>query len=154
MAFAREGATVAVAGRNPEPLGEHIRHHRELCAGKEVADSCAYLWGDGKTFRIEQGLHLPDGTLVAEITNLGGLLDLGQRRLVPDPSARAHGRRGTRATRAQRLTSRTAVTEGSGPVATALEPTSRTAGRKPTTQARVSTVVGASLRRSDKLITS
>ena len=40
---------------------------------------------EGKSFRIEQEIRLPDGTLVAEITNVGGLLDLKDRRLVRHP---------------------------------------------------------------------
>jgi acyl-CoA thioester hydrolase len=47
--------------------------------------SCEFTWGDGKSFRIEQEIRLHDGTLAAEITNVGGLLDLKDRRLVPDP---------------------------------------------------------------------
>jgi acyl-CoA thioester hydrolase len=81
-------AALLAAGTGPVSLQESIRYHRELRAGEEVDVSCAYLWGDGKTFRIEQELRLPDGTLVAEITNVGGLLDLSQRRLVPDPGPR------------------------------------------------------------------
>lgn len=81
-------AAMLGAGIGPVSLEERIRYHRELRSGEEVDVSCAYLWGEGKTFRIEQELRLPGGTLVAEITNVGGLLDLSRRRLVPDPSAR------------------------------------------------------------------
>ena len=48
--------------------------------------SCEFTWGDGKSFRIDQEIRLPDGTLAAEITNVGGLLDLKDRRLVRDPA--------------------------------------------------------------------
>jgi acyl-CoA thioester hydrolase len=54
-------------------------------AGEEIDVSCSYIWGDGKTFRVEQELRHADGALVAEITNVGGLLDLKQRRLLPRP---------------------------------------------------------------------
>lgn len=47
--------------------------------------SCVFAWGTGKSFRIEQEIRVTGGTLAAEITNIGGLLDLRSRRLVPDP---------------------------------------------------------------------
>lgn len=75
-------------GLGPVSLEDSVRYHRELRAGEEVDISCAFDWGSGKTFRVHQELRLPDGTLVAEITNVGGLLDLTERRLVPDPDAR------------------------------------------------------------------
>ena len=75
-------------GASPVSLEERIRYHRELRVGEAVDVSCTYVWPGGKTFRVEQELRLADGTLVAEITNVGGLLDLDQRRLVPEPSAR------------------------------------------------------------------
>lgn len=73
-------------GISPVSLEERIRFHREVRAGEEVDVSCAYIWGDGgKTFRVEQQLRHSDGNLVAEITNVGGLLDLAKRRLVGEP---------------------------------------------------------------------
>ena len=48
--------------------------------------SCGFVWGDGKTFRVEQDFRRPDGTLVAELANVGGLLNLKERRLVADPA--------------------------------------------------------------------
>lgn len=66
-------------------LEERIRFHREIRAGDEVTVSCEFAWGEGKTCRIEQQVRLTDGTLAAEITNVGGLLDLDNRRLLPDP---------------------------------------------------------------------
>jgi acyl-CoA thioester hydrolase len=73
------------SGVSPVSLEERIRFHREVRAGEEIDVSCSYIWGDGKTFRVEQELRHADGALVAEITNVGGLLDLKQRRLVPKP---------------------------------------------------------------------
>jgi acyl-CoA thioester hydrolase len=73
------------SGVGPVQLENTIRFHRELRAGDEVDVSCDFVWGDGKTFQVRQDFHRPDGTLVAELTNLGGLLDLGERRLLPDP---------------------------------------------------------------------
>jgi acyl-CoA thioester hydrolase len=78
-------AGLAAKGIGPVSLEERIRFHHEIQAGQEVAVSCKFTWGDGKSFRIEQEIRLPDGTLAAEITNVGGLLDLKDRRLVPDP---------------------------------------------------------------------
>jgi acyl-CoA thioester hydrolase len=76
------------AGIGPVSLEERIRFHHELKPGDEVDVSCTYMWGDGKTFRVEQELRRPDGTLIAEITNVGGLLDLTSRRLLPNPGMR------------------------------------------------------------------
>jgi acyl-CoA thioester hydrolase len=39
---------------------------------------------DGKTFRVNQELRHQDGTLGAEITNVGGVLDLNERRLAAE----------------------------------------------------------------------
>jgi acyl-CoA thioester hydrolase len=43
------------------------------------------VWTEGKTFRIEQSVRKTDGTLAAELTGVGGLIDLKERRLVADP---------------------------------------------------------------------
>ncbi|RNL85823.1 acyl-CoA thioesterase [Halostreptopolyspora alba] len=72
-------------GVGPVTLESTIRYHRELRGGDEVDVSCSFVWGDGKTFRVDQELRRPDGGLVAEITSTGGLMDLRERRLVADP---------------------------------------------------------------------
>ncbi|MET9134233.1 acyl-CoA thioesterase [Streptomyces antibioticus] len=72
-------------GVGPVALETTIRYRRELLAGDEVDITCAFLWGEGKTFRIEQTIRRADGTVSAEITAVGGLLDLKERRLVADP---------------------------------------------------------------------
>ncbi|MFF2210575.1 acyl-CoA thioesterase [Streptomyces antibioticus] len=72
-------------GVGPVALETTIRYRRELLAGDEVDITCAFLWGEGKTFRIEQTIRRADGTVSAEITAAGGLLDLKERRLVTDP---------------------------------------------------------------------
>jgi acyl-CoA thioester hydrolase len=74
-------------GVGPVSLEESIRFHEEVRAGEELDISCTFVWGEGKTFRVEQELRRSDGTLTAEVTNVGGLLDLKQRRLVADPGA-------------------------------------------------------------------
>lgn len=75
-------------GLGPVSLEDSIRYHHELRAGEEVDISCTFHWGSGTTFRVQQQLHRTDGTLIAEITNVDGLLDLTDRRLVPDPGER------------------------------------------------------------------
>jgi acyl-CoA thioester hydrolase len=70
----------------PVNLETTIRYHRELREGDEVDVSCAFVWGDNKTFRINQEFRRPDGTLVAELSSVCGLMDLRKRRLVPDPA--------------------------------------------------------------------
>jgi acyl-CoA thioester hydrolase len=78
-------AELIAQGIGPVSLEERIRFHHEIHAGQEVVVSCAFAWGEGKSFRINQEIRLPDGTLVAEITNVGGLLNLTERKLVRDP---------------------------------------------------------------------
>lgn len=74
-------------GVGPVTLENTIRYHRELRGGDEVDVTCAFVWGDGKTFRVEQEFRRADGVLAAELTSVGGLLDLEHRRLLPDPAA-------------------------------------------------------------------
>ncbi|MET9730814.1 acyl-CoA thioesterase [Streptomyces sp. NPDC006458] len=75
-------------GIGPVALETTIRYRRELLAGEEVEVTCAFLWGEGKTFRIVQTVRKADGTVAAEIEAVGGLMDLGARRLVADPRER------------------------------------------------------------------
>ncbi|WP_327691898.1 MULTISPECIES: acyl-CoA thioesterase [unclassified Streptomyces] len=72
-------------GIGPVALETTIRYRRELIAGDEVEVTCGFIWGQGKTFRMEQTIRKTDGTVAAEITAVGGLLDLKERRLVPEP---------------------------------------------------------------------
>ena len=78
-------AGLAAKGIGPVSLEERIRFHHEIHAGEEVIVSCEFAWGEGKSFRIEQEVRLADGTLAAEITNVGGLLDLDNRKLLRHP---------------------------------------------------------------------
>ncbi|WLW51232.1 acyl-CoA thioesterase [Streptomyces sp. YU58] len=75
------------SGIGPVALETTIRFRRELLAGDEVEVTCDFIWGEGKTFTIEQTISKTDGTVAAEITAVGGLLDLKERRLVADPRA-------------------------------------------------------------------
>jgi acyl-CoA thioester hydrolase len=72
-------------GVSPVNLETTIKHHREVGVGDEVDISCAFVFGDGKSFRVEQRMSRPDGTLVAEVSNVGGIFDLSERRLVSGP---------------------------------------------------------------------
>jgi acyl-CoA thioester hydrolase len=77
------------AGLGPVNLETTIRFRRELRAGEVVDVTIAeHDYGGGKTSRLRQELRLGDGTLVAEVTSVAGLLDLDTRRLVPDLRAR------------------------------------------------------------------
>ncbi|MFJ3303764.1 acyl-CoA thioesterase [Streptomyces sp. NPDC086549] len=72
-------------GVGPVALETTIRYRHELLAGDEVDVTCAFAWGDGRTFRIQQTLRRTDGTVAAEITAVGGIMDLKERKLVADP---------------------------------------------------------------------
>ncbi len=74
-------------GVGPVALETTIRYRRELLAGDEADVSCAFLWSGGKIFTIEQTITKADGTVAAELTGVGGLMDLKQRKLLPDPGA-------------------------------------------------------------------
>ncbi|MFF4059743.1 acyl-CoA thioesterase [Streptomyces sp. NPDC001668] len=73
------------SGVGPVALETTIRYRRELLAGDEVEVTCAFEWGEGKTFRIQQTIRKKDGTVAAEITAVGGIMDLKERRLVAHP---------------------------------------------------------------------
>ncbi|GAA5198594.1 acyl-CoA thioesterase [Rugosimonospora acidiphila] len=75
-------------GVGPVALEVTLRYLRELRGGDEVDVSCAFEWGEGKTFRIAQEFRRVDGSPVASLSGVGGLLDLGERRLVADPGER------------------------------------------------------------------
>ncbi|WP_073264943.1 thioesterase family protein [Cryptosporangium aurantiacum] len=74
------------AGLGPVTLETMVRFRRELRLGHAVDVSCEFDWPGGRTGRVHQKLHrVDDGSLVAEVDSVGGLLDLGARRLVADP---------------------------------------------------------------------
>ncbi|WIV58659.1 acyl-CoA thioesterase [Amycolatopsis nalaikhensis] len=80
-------AALAARRIGPVNLETTVRFHRELVAGGDVSISCEFRWGTGKTSRVTQEFHTPDGTLVATVSSVSGLLDLDRRRLLPDPGA-------------------------------------------------------------------
>ncbi|MBN6042207.1 thioesterase family protein [Amycolatopsis sp. 195334CR] len=79
-------ALLNARGVGPVNLETTIRHLAELRAGDRVTITSTYEWGTGKTSRIVQRLHRQDGVAVAEVSSVCGLLDLTERRLVPDPA--------------------------------------------------------------------
>ncbi|MER5195173.1 acyl-CoA thioesterase [Streptomyces sp. NPDC002755] len=79
-------AGLRAKGVGPVALETTIRYRRELLAGDEVDVTCVFEWGDGKTFRIRQTITKADGTVSAELTSVGGLLDLTERRMVAEPT--------------------------------------------------------------------
>ncbi|MEU6067747.1 acyl-CoA thioesterase [Streptomyces sp. NPDC047082] len=78
-------AQLAGRGVGPVALETTIRYRRELLAGDEVDVTCEFEWGTGKTFRIRQEIRKAGGTVAAELTAVGGIMDLKARKLVADP---------------------------------------------------------------------
>ncbi|WP_073951276.1 acyl-CoA thioesterase [Streptomyces kebangsaanensis] len=78
-------AGLIARGVGPVALETTIQYRRELLAGDEADVTCAFEWSGGKTFRIRQTIRKADGTVAAEITAVGGLLDLTARKLVARP---------------------------------------------------------------------
>jgi acyl-CoA thioester hydrolase len=73
------------SGVGPVQLEATIKFFRELRGDDEVDVSCEFVWGAGKTFRIEQEFVKPDGTRCASLTAVCGMLDLADRRMIADP---------------------------------------------------------------------
>ncbi|MEV0253738.1 thioesterase family protein [Streptomyces sp. NPDC050732] len=72
-------------GVGPVVLESTVRYRSELRAGDETTVTCAFVWGERKTFGVEQTITKADGTVAATVTSVSGLLDLKERRLVADP---------------------------------------------------------------------
>ncbi|SFP66245.1 acyl-CoA thioester hydrolase [Amycolatopsis arida] len=73
-------------GMGPVNLETVLRFRHELRGGDEVDVTCAFHWGSGRTYRVEQSFTRADGVLAAEVSSVSGLLDLRTRHLVPDPA--------------------------------------------------------------------
>lgn len=73
------------AGVGPVNLETNIQYRNEIRGGDEVDVSCVFVWGKGKTYRVEQEFRHLDGTLAAEVRSVSGLLALDTRRLLSDP---------------------------------------------------------------------
>lgn len=80
------GDAMVAAGVGPVALENTIRYRAELRGGDEVDVSCEFIWSGGRTFRVSQQFRRPDGTRVAELAGVAGLLDLRRRKLVDDPA--------------------------------------------------------------------
>lgn len=76
------------SGVGPVALETTVRYLRELRGGEEVDVTCEFRWGEGKTFQLQQDFTRPDGSPVATLTAVAGLLDLTARRLVANPRQR------------------------------------------------------------------
>lgn len=72
-------------GVGPVAMENTVRYRSELRAGDEVRVDCAFVWGGGKSFRVEQTITKADGTVAATVSGVAGLLDLKERKLVPGP---------------------------------------------------------------------
>jgi acyl-CoA thioester hydrolase len=79
---------MASAGIAPAALENTIRYLAELRHGDEVDVTCQFDGSSGKTFRVRQDFIRTDGTPVAELAAVAGVLDLVKRRLVEDPVGR------------------------------------------------------------------
>lgn len=76
------------SGVGPVALETTIRFRRELRGGDRIEVTCAFEWSESKTFRITQDFLHEDGTVAASLSALCGILDLTERRMVPDPRER------------------------------------------------------------------
>ncbi|GCD43399.1 acyl-CoA thioesterase [Streptomyces paromomycinus] len=73
-------------GVGPVVLETTVRYLRELRAGDETEVTCAFEWGAGKTFRVEQEIRrVADAVVAARVTAVSGLMDLEARKLVGEP---------------------------------------------------------------------
>lgn len=79
--------SLLAAGIGPVALEITLKFFRELRGGDEVEVTCDFEWGEGKSFRLKQDL-LRDGVAVAQLTGVGGIMDLSARRLVANPGER------------------------------------------------------------------
>jgi acyl-CoA thioester hydrolase len=82
------GTALTESGTGPVVLELTIRFHNELRDGDTVDVTCAYTPRSEKTFTVAHALNRTDGVLAAEITGVGGLLNLATRRLLPNPITR------------------------------------------------------------------
>jgi acyl-CoA thioester hydrolase len=73
------------SGTGPVNLDVNVRFLAELRGGDDVSVSCLFGWRNGKTFRVTQQFIRADGVLSADLTTVSGLLDLAERRLIPEP---------------------------------------------------------------------
>jgi acyl-CoA thioester hydrolase len=70
----------------PAVLENTMRFHRELRGGDEVDVTCKWIWGEGKTFRVEQEIRRADGVLTCDLSSVAGLIDLDKRKMISNPA--------------------------------------------------------------------
>ncbi|MEU9317872.1 thioesterase family protein [Streptomyces sp. NPDC048295] len=70
----------------PAVLENTMRFHRELRGGDEVDVTCKWIWGEGKTFRVEQEIRRADGVLACDLSSVAGLIDLDKRKMISNPA--------------------------------------------------------------------
>lgn len=70
----------------PAVLENTMRFRHELRGGDEVDVTCQWLWGEGKTFRVEQEIRRADGVLACELSSVAGLIDLDKRKMIANPA--------------------------------------------------------------------
>ncbi|MFI7347297.1 acyl-CoA thioesterase [Streptomyces sp. NPDC049936] len=80
-------AAILAAGTAPVVLELNVRFKKELRAGEEVTVSCVFEWSDRSVYRARQTIRKADGTIAAELSGVGGVLDMSRRTLVTDPVA-------------------------------------------------------------------
>ncbi|HWN34222.1 MAG TPA: acyl-CoA thioesterase [Pseudonocardia sp.] len=78
-------ADLLARGIGPVNLETTLRFHRELRALDQVEVHTRFEWTSGKVSRVLQRLVRSDGTLVAQVSSVSGLLDLTERKLLPRP---------------------------------------------------------------------
>jgi acyl-CoA thioester hydrolase len=80
-----EHERLIASGAGPVNLDVNVRFLAELRGGDEVSVSCLFGWRNSKTFRVTQQFIRADGVLSADLVTVTGLLDLAERRLIPEP---------------------------------------------------------------------
>lgn len=78
-------AGLLTAGVGPVVLETTVKYRRELRSGDDVEITCLFRWGEGKTFEVVHDIRTSDGGIAAQVTSVGGMLDLERRRLLDDP---------------------------------------------------------------------
>lgn len=76
---------LAALNVGPVNLETTVRFRHELRPHDQVEVRTVFERSTGKTSRVVQQLLRSDGVLAAEVSSISGMLDLVERRLLPDP---------------------------------------------------------------------
>lgn len=76
------------SGIGPAALDVRVKYRNELRGGDEIDVGCEFIFTGRRVFQIKQNFRRPDGALAAELVSANGLIDLAERKLVPDPAER------------------------------------------------------------------